>query len=425
MLALAGCGSSSDDSTSDTPDTPDTPDTAACTTSETIKTEHTSLPQITYTEVDEGSAANDSRETAQSISASNTILTGNGSYQFPGAGCVDCDDYFSLVVTEGDELEFELSTPDGMTAFIFIYEGDATNTNIYSDSGDSVKRLEHTVSSGVTSLIIYVNTYQGTGDYTLKVSSPVEPVTITQTTSAECLANLTGEISNAVSGALITGATVNLREGEGAKTGDVDYTTTTNSLGEYDFTDVDAGDYTLEIIKSDFITHYLDITLAGEKTTEKKFQISPTLAQGQVLRAVMSWGASPNILDSYLHGPTSSSGTFTVKYYNRSGGGATLDRDATKGYGPETITFTELNEGTYTYWINDYSNGSGNSSTTSTKLAESGANVTVYDSSGIIKQYKVPVGGGTKWNVFTITVDSAGAYTINDVNTLSGWSESP
>lgn len=416
LLALVGCGSDSDDADDDSEDI----DTS-CTTSETSEVASNTLPEIQYTEVDEGSAANDSRATAQTLQ-SNTILTGQGSYEFPGAGCVDCDDFFAMTVSEGDELQFELTTPQGMTAFIYLYNDNGSTPVAYNEDGEYEKRLEYTVPSGLTNLVIYISTYQGTGDYELTITTPVEAVAIADVPAAECLANLEGAISNAVSGAVVSGATINLREGDGVKTGDVDYTTTSDAQGNYSFTDVDAGDYTIEIVKADFITHYLDVPLPGEKTTEKKFQLSPTLAEGEELRLVMSWGAQPYILDSYLNGPNGSGGSFTVKYYARTGTGVSLDRDATYGYGPETMTFTQLNEGTYTYWINDYTNRSNSSSTA---LGVSGANVTVYDSSGIVKQYKVPSGAGTKWNVLTITVDGSGGYTINDVNTLGNWSESP
>lgn len=411
MLALAGCGS--DDSTTDNT----TEEEDVCATSTGTGVENTYLPEITFTEVDEGSAGNDSRATAETIASSNTILTGNGSYQFPGAGCVDCDDFFSLAVSEGDELEFELTTPEGMTAFIYLYEGDATTTEVYSDSGDYVKRLEHTISAGVTSLIIYINTYQGTGDYELQIKTPVDPVTIAATPPAECLANLQGALSNAVDGAVIEGATINLREGTGVKTGTVDFTTTSGAQGQYELTEVDAGDHTIEVVKEGFITHYFDIKLEGEETTEKKFQLSPTLEEGQ-FRIILSWGASPQVLDSQLHGPKSTSGSFHVNWRNWDGDGANLDKDASNGYGPETITITTFNPGTYTYWVNDYTNQYREGSTI---LASSGANVTVYDSTGIVKQYTVPSGVGTRWSVFTMT----GEGVITDVNELDEFSYCP
>jgi len=408
LLALTGCGASSD--TSD--DLAGNSDNS-CTTETTNTTQYTTLPQITYTEVDEGSAANDSRETAQDIET-NSIVTGEGSYQFPGAGCIDCDDYYVMAVTEGDEFEFELTTVSGMTAFLLLFNGPDYITQV--EGGDSVKRLSYTIPSGMTELVVYINTYQGTGEYTLKTTSPQEPVAIEEVPSAQCLANLNGSVSNAVSGAVLSAATINLREGEGVKAGVVDHTVTSTSDGSYSFTDVDAGTYTAEVAISGFITNYVTIDLAGDKTTEKKFQLSPTLADGEV-RIVMSWGASPNILDSYLNGPKSDTGAFTVYYKHRSDSNAQLDRDATSGYGPETITISTQHTGTYTYWINNYSNRSNSSSTA---LAASGATVTVYGDAGIVKQYSVPSGAGTKWNVFTMT-----SGVVTDVNTLSDWSEQP
>lgn len=417
MLALAGCGSSSDTDTDNTVDNTCTPVT------ETVQ--YTTLPEITYADVEETLADHSSKATAQDLQSSNVIISGEGFYPSLGA-CDGCDDYYALSVSAGDELDMELSTAQGMTTFIYLYENDDANTNTFVDSADSVKRLSYTVPTGVTDLYIYVYTTltnaQTTGEYTLKITTPVEPEALTDTITSGCTAGLQGALTDAVNGSVVEGATLNLREGSGVKTGTVDYSVTSDAQGQYSFTDINAGEYTIEIVKADYITHYLDIALADDKTAEKKFQLSPTLAAGEELRLVMSWGAQPYILDSYLNGPNGSGGSFTVKYYERTGTGVSLDRDATNGYGPETMTFTQFNEGTYTYWINDYTNRSNSSSTA---LGVSGANVTVYDASGIVKQYKVPSGTGTKWNVLTITVNGSGDYTINDVNTLGNWSESP
>jgi len=412
LLALTGCGgtsSTSDDVVADT----GKGDELSCTTETPNTTANTTLPQITYSEVEEGSALNDTLETAQDIET-NSIITGQGSYQFPGAGCVDCDDYYTMTVAAGDEYEFELTTVSGMTAFLYLFNGADYLTHV--EGGDSIKRLSYTIPADMTELVVYINTYQGTGEYTLKTTSPQEPVVIAEVPSAQCLANLTGSISNAVSGAVLSAATINLREGADVKTGVVDHTIASGIDGNYSFTDVDAGTYTAEVITSGFITNYVNIDLAGEKTTEKKIQLSPTLASGEV-RIVMSWGASPKILDSYLNGPKADTGAFTIKYYHRSDSNSLLDHDATSGYGPETITISTQHTGTYTYWVNDYST---RHNLSSTALAASGATVTVYGEAGIVKQYSVPAGAGTKWNVFTMT-----SGVITDVNTLSDWSEQP
>ena len=419
LMALTGCGggdgasSSTNDVAGGDNNGSGNGDEPSCTIETANTTANTTLPQITYSEVQEGSALNDTRETAQGIET-NSIITGQGSYQFPGAGCVDCDDYYAITVAEGDEYEFELTTVSGMTAFLYLFDGADYLTHV--EGGDSIKRLSYTIPANLTELVVYINTYQGTGEYTLKTTSPQEPVVIEEVPSAQCLANLEGSISNAVSGAVLSAATINLREGEDAKTGVVDHTIASGIDGSYSFTDVDAGTYTAEVTINGFITNYVNIDLAGGKTAEKKIQLSPTLAAG-VVRIVMSWGASPNILDSYLNGPKPDSGTFTIKYYHRADSNALLDRDATSGYGPETITISTQHTGTYTYWINDYSSRSNSSSTA---LAASGATVTVYGEAGIMKQYSVPAGAGTKWNVFTMTNGE-----ITDVNTLGDWSEQP
>ncbi len=49
-------------------------------------------------------------------------------------------------------------------------------------------------------------------------------------------------------------------------------------------------------------------------------------------------------------------------------------------FGPETITITQMNPGTYRCSVHDYSN---RASTTSAALGQSGAKVQVYSSTGI------------------------------------------
>ena len=67
-------------------------------------------------------------------------------------------------------------------------------------------------------------------------------------------------------------------------------------------------------------------------------------------------------------------------------------------FGPETITITQLIDGTYRYSVHNYSN---RNEPSSTGLANSQARVTVFSSNGT-QSFFVPTTAGTLWTVFEI-----------------------
>jgi uncharacterized protein YfaP (DUF2135 family) len=387
----------------DTEDTNDTNSNTAqqCDSSSTTTVVSYTVPEITYSEVNETSAANDDSADAQSI-ALNTIVSGDMSYPSMG-GCVDCDDYYAVAVQPGDEVEVIIAGEAGTNFDLYLYDG--TGFNVYSNGGDPVEKINYTIPTGMTELIILANAYDGTGDYTLTVTQPAEPVEVTNVQDDECLGDLSGYISNATNDSRLANATINLREGADVKTGDVSVTASTGAEGTYAFSNVEAGEYTAEIVLADYSTVYQNVILVGNSTVTRNFAMSPTLASGEV-RIVLTWGESPRDLDSYLKGPKATSGEYTISFRNKNEENTTLDRDDTSGFGPETITISSQNSGTYTYWVVPYDG-------TSSSLANSSAIVSIYDENGLAEQIKVPSGTGFKWNVFTM---SSGVVTV--VNTI-------
>ncbi|HYR28278.1 MAG TPA: hypothetical protein VEU30_07405, partial [Thermoanaerobaculia bacterium] len=109
----------------------------------------------------------------------------------------------------------------------------------------------------------------------------------------------------------------------------------------------------------------------------------------------LSWGASPSDLD--LHVAVRHEGRWTEIDFRTRGSRdafpwAQLDRDATSGYGPETIEFAQVLDATYRCFVVNYSND--------TPLADSVAGVRVqHDGTAIA--IDVPVkGSGRYWHVF-------------------------
>lgn len=135
----------------------------------------------------------------------------------------------------------------------------------------------------------------------------------------------------------------------------------------------------------------------------------PEQREGQT-RIVLTWGESPRDLDSHLIGPDGQGTTFEVYFGNRGSLDqppyVVLDTDDTSSFGPETITIDRQFDGTYCYYVYQYSSDGA--------LATSEAQVDVYQNNTQVASYAVPTSGtGRYWSVFTLNGE-----TIEDINTI-------
>jgi hypothetical protein len=223
-----------------------------------------------------------------------------------------------------------------------------------------------------------------------------------------------GLITDAFSGSPVVGVDVTLREGINTRTGPVVASTTTDVDGMYGFVDLDAGYYTAELSATGYATSWFTLrVIGGQANAEQNAGIAPP---GGDVRIVLTWDATPSDLDSHLTGPAVGGGRFHIYFANKtySEGGtdyAALDLDDVTSYGPETVTINERSDGTYRYSVHDYSN---RSSTSSTALATSGAQVQVYQGGSLTRTFSVPPGAGTLWTVFEFD-----GTTIVPVNEMS------
>ncbi len=392
LLVLTGCGSSSDD---------EDDLSAQCPATSTITDADEVLTEIVYTSIQETSNANDSSGTAQAVNK-NTIISGNLS--LPSFGlCADndCDDYYKVAVTEGNELEISLIGATATDFHLYLDDG----SEYYSQSGSSNEKLTYTVPRGMSELIVWATANNGTGDYTLTITSFSDATPITPSTS-----ELNGKITDATNGTALPGASIKLRAC-GQKTGDVLASDTSDGSGNYNI-DITTGTYTAEVSLDGYTSEFTTIALTADEDSIKNFPLNEQLAEGET-RIVLSWGATPSDLDSHIQVPKATSGTTEISYRNRSEEGTALDVDDAGGFGPETITISTANAGTYTYWVQDYSN---KGSDTSTALANSGAEVKVYNSSGLAKTFTVPNTAGDKWNVFTMDGTTGAITTVNTID---------
>ena len=129
----------------------------------------------------------------------------------------------------------------------------------------------------------------------------------------------------------------------------------TNQSGEISFPsppeEVD-GYIPLKIERDGYITLIQKVPVSFGTVWQKKFLLTKQIPIGSA-RFILSWGKKPRDLDLHLV-----SDDFHISYRNKSGAlyKARLDRDATKGYGPETITLKKLNNAkTYRVLVHRYS----------------------------------------------------------------------
>jgi hypothetical protein len=230
--------------------------------------------------------------------------------------------------------------------------------------------------------------------------------------------NVSGRVINALTLSGVNGLTINLRSGINATSGSIVASTSTSSFesgaGSYEFNGIPGGNYTGEVVGTGYITGYFTILCVGGATTpNQNTNVTPVLPSGET-RIVLTWGATPSDLDSHLTGPTSGGTRFHVYYgdttYTEAGTiYAELDADDTSSFGPETTTIHVQIPGVYRFSVHNWSGGG------SLVLANSGAQVKVYRSSGLVATFNVPLGqAGTVWTVFEIDVN-----TITPINTMS------
>jgi Fe-S cluster biogenesis protein NfuA len=242
--------------------------------------------------------------------------------------------------------------------------------------------------------------------------------------SSQIRGSASGIVTNAVTGGPIDAVTVSLREGINMREGPVLASTMTDAAGMYSFSNLGAGNYTAEASKSGFITtHFTVAVIGGQTKGDQNTSISPVLPEGQ-WRIVLTWGEIPQDLDAHFTGPEfQDDSRFHVYFDNRAYEHeeilyVELDVDATRGFGPETITLYRdtTGYGVYRFLVHDYSN---RASQDSSALASSQARVRVFKGSSLMRTFDVPNLDGTLWTVFQLDHDRDGDDGLLEINTMS------
>jgi hypothetical protein len=211
-----------------------------------------------------------------------------------------------------------------------------------------------------------------------------------------------GQVVNAINNAAISGVLVNILN---STTGAVVAQGTTDTLGNYTISNIALGTYSAQFSIGGFSTYSISSpgAVVGGKSYNVNAALSPSMPTGQV-RIVLSWTAQKTgavrDVDSYLLEPGTAANA-PVYWFSRNGAYSNLDVDQTQWVGPETVTITNLAAvGTFTYYIANWSDPS-----IAAALGNSNVVVTVYNSSGLIKQYHVPPytgATGLVYELFTI-----------------------
>jgi hypothetical protein len=211
--------------------------------------------------------------------------------------------------------------------------------------------------------------------------------------------SVAGQVISAVTAQAIGGASVCVASGSPC--------TTTDGAGNYMLPGVPTGAQTLRASAGGYTAEDQNVEVTANQTSSLGFVLSPTLGQGE-MRIVLTWGANPRDLDSHLWLPPNH--RYHI-YFNNKGNCAAdpfacLDVDDTQSYGPETITIQQRFSGTYRYAVNKFA-GDG-------LITDSGAQVKVYDESGLIAEYTIPTSGtGDWWYLFDLD-GNTGAITVHN-----------
>ncbi len=151
--------------------------------------------------------------------------------------------------------------------------------------------------------------------------------------------------------------------------------------------------------KEGYISAIYTIEITNETIFRDYIIVSPVLESDQ-LRIALSWDKQPEDLDAHFI----ENNSYHISFRNTrvlNDGTAQLDRDDMDGYGPESITVSQIdNDRDYSFYVYKYSNKKNPSNY---PLCSSKATVWVYGNNRLLNIFHIPTSmKGDTWNVFKI-----------------------
>ncbi|NGZ76051.1 S-layer homology domain-containing protein [Saccharibacillus alkalitolerans] len=204
---------------------------------------------------------------------------------------------------------------------------------------------------------------------------------------------------------------IDFRRGMGNVDGAVAASVSTDANGRYTVY-APAGIYTGVTSKAGFISGTVVAVGVSDTYNRSENHTAIKIPAGDEIRIVLTWGERPRDEDSHLLGPAGDGYGFHTWFgekqaYDEGELIADLDHDDTSSFGPETTTIRKKMDGTYQFYVHNYSgNGAGDQT-----LRNSGAKVDVYVGSQAlpVKSYTIPAGTGSEiyWYVFDMTLNGS------------------
>lgn len=175
--------------------------------------------------------------------------------------------------------------------------------------------------------------------------------------------------------------------------------TITDEDGLAVFPVIDNGSYDFIIQKEGYVTTRDTFTVTSGTIIANKYSI-PKILNVENIKIILDWGNTPKDLDAHLV----KEGGYHISYRNiktSSDNTAWLDKDTINGYGPETITITQIDKSSiYEYYVHNYSN---RNAINDRNLSQSKATVRIYINNKFHMRYQIDLDkAGTIWYVFEI-----------------------
>lgn len=231
--------------------------------------------------------------------------------------------------------------------------------------------------------------------------------------------SLAGWVVDATTNAPITGARVCQADGSPCAT--------TDATGAYRLAHLPVGTSNLRVTAAGYDVLLTHVDIVANETSTRTLALSAPLAAGQ-RRFVLTWDAQPPDLDIFLWLPDEQAvfwgmrGDCDQENSPSVPVGVCLEHDSRDGYGPETITITDMYDtGYYTLGVHRYDDPT--DTIIEPSIATSRAHLHVYDAEGLRLEFRIPVGEeGQFW--YVLDLDSSGLIvpwnTVSDHNPYVG-----